>query len=160
MAEGPEERSYVEFYRADSSAAVRRYLVPAVLLLTVGPPLILFSATMKQMPGHFVFGFIGAALMMCGLVTGFGGIATLLLDDRYVAVAEEGLVVHLGKEESFYAWDDLAGIACEGGALVISPKGGAAVSIPFSKARAQKTSEIATRLEDWRRKSAWNLAPR
>lgn len=157
MTGGPEDRSYIEFYRVDSAAAVRRFLIPAVLLLTVGPPLILFSATMKQMPGHGAFGFLGAALMMSGLVTGFGGIATLLFDDRYVAVAERGLVVHLGKEETFYAWDDLGPIACEGGALVLSPKDAAAVSIPFSKGRIDA---IAARLEDWRRKSAWNLEPR
>ena len=147
---------YLEFFRVDQSKAVRRFLIPAVLLLTVGPPLILFSATMKQIRGHGVLGFIGAALMMCGLVTGFGGIATLIFDDRYLAVTERGLVIHLGQDDTFHAWEDLVAIRAAGDALVLEQKSGPPISVPFPSATL---AQIADRLDDWRRKSAWNLAP-
>jgi hypothetical protein len=150
------DSEYLEFFRVDPSRAVRRILLPSVLLLTVGPPLVLFSATMKQMPGHAVFGFIGAALMMCGLLTGFGGIATMILEDRYVAVTEKGLVVHLGRDESFHAWDDLTAIRCDRTHLILEPRAGSPVRVPFASPTLDK---IAERLEDWRRKAAWNLAP-
>jgi hypothetical protein len=150
-------RAYVEFYRADQSGAVRRILLPALALLTVGPPLVLVSATMKQVEHHEVLGFVGALLMVLGLVIGFSGITALLLDDRYLAVVEDGLIVHVTKEDVFYAWDDLAQVRCEGHALVLLPRNSAEpVLVPFSKATI---AEIAVRLEDWRRKSAWNLAP-
>ncbi len=150
-------RAYLEFYRADQSGAVRRILLPALLLLTVGPPLVLVSATMKQTAHHEVLGFLGALLMMLGLVIGFSGIASLLLDDRYLAVVEDGLIVHVTKEDVFYAWADLEHVRCEGSALVLLPRNTSEpVLVPFSK---RTIAEIAVRLEEWRRKSAWNLAP-
>jgi hypothetical protein len=151
-------RAYLEFYRIDQGGAVWRIFVPSVALLTVGPPLVLFSATMKQIEHHEWLGFLGALLMLIGLVIGISGLASLLLDDRYLAVVEEGLVVHVTKEEVLYAWDDLVEVRCEGNTLVLVPRNsGAPVLVPFSKTTL---ADITPRLEEWRRKSAWNLAPK
>ncbi len=145
-----------EFFRVDQVASFRRVLLPAVLLLTVGPPLILFSATMKQVRGHEVLGFLGALLTLLGLLTGFVGTGLLLGDDRYVGVRDDGLVVHIGREETFHPWEALSAIRGEDGDLVIELTQGARVRLPFGK---KDLPHVVERLEDWRRKSAWNLAP-
>ena len=153
---------YLEFYRVDQSGPTKRILIPAVALLTVGPPMVLFSAALRKFPGSVAIGVAGAALMIAGLVIGFFGIGMLMLDDRYLAVVEGGLLVHLGKEETFFAWDSLQAIRCEGEALVVVPREpsepgeSAALRFPFSK---KSLPEIAARLEEWRRRDAWNLAP-
>lgn len=152
--EGP--RRYHEFFRVDQVPAFRRVLLPAVLLLTVGPPLVLVSATMKQVHGHEVLGFLGALLMFGGLLLGFVGIGVLLLEDRYVAVAADGLVVHVGREETFHPWASIAALRAEDHHLVVELHDAPPLRLPFGKA---DLSRIVARLEDWRRKAAWNLAP-
>lgn len=150
-------REYKEFFRVDTTGQVRRTLVPAVSLLTLGPPMVLYSAALRKFPGSHLMGTLGAALMIAGLVIGFAGIAVMLLEDRFVAVAQDGLVVHLSaSNETFFAWDDIASIHAEGAELVLVPKGKDAQRVPFTKKSAQV---VAERLDDWRRKSAWNLAP-
>ena len=148
----------------------RRILTTAVLTQTVAP-MVLVSATPKHFQAPPWLGICGAALMMAGLVIGFSGIALLMADDRYVAVVEGGLLVHLGAEEAFFAWDTLGVIRCEEDTLVLSVRaagtdraGEPRRSMPtpemlrfrFSRERLE---EIVARLEDWRRKASWNLAP-
>lgn len=148
---------YLEFFRIDQAGAVWRIFLPSVVLLTVGPPLVLVSATMKQINHHEWIGFVGALLMLVGLVVGISGLASLLLDDRFLGVVQEGLVVHVTKDEVFYAWADLEHVHAEGSSLVLVPRhDGEPVRVPFSK---RTLTDVATRLEEWRRKSAWNLAP-
>ncbi|HWL86610.1 MAG TPA: hypothetical protein VNO21_12455, partial [Polyangiaceae bacterium] len=101
-------REHLEFYRVDQSGPTKRILIPAVALLTVGPPMVLFSAALRKFPGSTAIGVVGAALMIAGLVIGFSGLGMLMLDDRYLAVVQGGLLVHLGKEETFIAWEDVA----------------------------------------------------
>jgi hypothetical protein len=149
-------REHLEFYRVDQSKPTKRILIPAVLLLTVGPPMILVSAALKKFPGSSAMGVVGAALMIAGLVVGFAGIAMLMLDDRYLAVVEGGVLIHLGKEESFFSWDSLEKIHAEEGDLVLTVREQDPFRFPFSPDRL---AEIASRLEDWRRKASWNLAP-
>ncbi|WP_394826851.1 hypothetical protein [Pendulispora albinea] len=172
-----ETREHLEFYRVDQSGPTKRILIPAIALLTVGPPMVIFSAAAKKFPSSGTVGAFGAALMIAGLVTGFLGIALLMLDDRYVAVVAGGILVHLDKEETFFPWEALQGIRCEGAILLLilreaepaasaaagAPVGAAAsgqsvreLRLPFSKARVP---QIAARLEEWRRRDAWNLAP-
>jgi len=152
-------REHLEFYRVDQSGPTKRILIPAVALLTVGPPMVLFSAALRKFPGSTAIGVVGAALMIAGLVIGFSGLGMLMLDDRYLAVVQGGLLVHLGKEETFIAWEDVAAIRCEGTDLVVVPREAASpahLRVPFSKKRLP---EISARLEEWRRRDAWNLAP-
>lgn len=169
-----ETREHLEFYRVDQSGPTKRILIPAVALLTVGPPMVLFSAALRKFPHSTAIGVAGAALMIAGLVIGFVGIGSLMFDDRYLAVVEGGLLVHLGKDETFYAWESLEAIRHEGTWLVVVPRplpegdspatashaapraGTDSLRFPLSK---KKVAEIAARLEEWRRRDAWNLAP-
>ncbi|WP_394837654.1 hypothetical protein LVJ94_12165 [Pendulispora rubella] len=171
-----ETREHLEFYRVDQSGPTKRILIPALVLLTVGPPMVLFSAAVRKFPHSTAIGVLGAALMIAGLVIGFFGIGMLMFDDRYLAVVEGGLLVHLGNEETFFAWDSLEAIRHEGAVLVVVPRplavpeggnssatgmgphaaSGESLRFPLSKS---KVAEIAARLEEWRRRDAWNLAP-
>ncbi|WP_394848169.1 hypothetical protein LZC95_11970 [Pendulispora brunnea] len=159
-----ETREHLEFYRVDQSGPTKRILLPALALLTVGPPMVLFSAAVRKFPHSTAIGVLGAALMIAGLVIGFLGIGMLMFDDRYLAVVEGGLLVHLGKEETFFAWDSLEAIRHEGALLVVVPRSlpegtstdAGSLRFPLSKS---KVAEIAARLEEWRRRDAWNLAP-
>ncbi len=103
-------REHLEFYRVDQSKPTWRILVVAVSLLTVGPPMVLFSAALHKFHGSVAIGVAGAALMIAGLVIGFAGIGLLMFDDRYIAVVEGGVLVHIGKEETFFPWDAIVAI--------------------------------------------------
>lgn len=167
----PPPREHLEFYRVDQTRPTKRILGAAVLLLTVGPPLILIAAAPRSFPTPPGTGVLGAALMMAGLVVGFSGIALLMTDERYLAVVEGGLLVHWGKDEAFFAWDTLEAIRCEGDTLVLAvrgagldPAGAPRLSVPTPDMLRLRLSKeqlevLAPRLEEWRRKASWNLAP-
>jgi hypothetical protein len=142
--------------------------------------MVLFSAAVRKFPHSTAIGVTGAALLIAGLVIGFAGIGSLMFDDRYLAVVEGGLLVHLGKDETFYTWESLEAIRHEGTWLVVVPRplalapleGGGSPSASASQVESQagagslrfplskkRVAEIAARLEEWRRRDAWNLAP-
>ena len=87
------EPEYLEFYRIDVSAPMRRVLIPSVLLVMFGASMVCFSAAVhgSQLLKP-IAGFLGAVGILTGFPSAIVGMSRLLKEDAYVGVVEDGLV--------------------------------------------------------------------
>lgn len=156
------EREYLEFYRIDVSAPMRRVLIPSVLLVMSGASMVCFSAAVHgSQLWKPITGFLGAVGILTGLLSAIVGMSRLLREDAYVGVVEDGLVIRSKGErgnEIFLSWDDVTRVAFDSGVVVLELREGPRVRLDPLLPPA-KMADLALRLEDWRRKSPYKLAP-
>jgi hypothetical protein len=153
------EWEYLEFYRIDVSATMRRVLIPSVLLVMFGASMLCFSAAARgSQLWKPIVGFLGAVGILTGLLSAIVGMARLLREDAYVGVVEDGLVIRSKANEVFLSWDDVTRVAFVSGVVVLELREGPGVRLDPLLPPA-KMAALALRLEDWRRKSPYKLAP-
>ncbi|HEX7666621.1 MAG TPA: hypothetical protein VF407_18970 [Polyangiaceae bacterium] len=135
----------------------RKILVPAGILVFCGAPGVCYGAAVKGSGAlHLEIGICGALVLLTGLFLGFLGMARLVRHDAYVAVTNDGLVVHV-EGDAFYPWSELRAIVAENEGIGLDREGGRVhVAGTFGDLKPQA---LADRLEDWRRKSDWSLKP-
>ncbi len=154
------EREYLEFYRLDLSSATRAILIPAAALITVGG--VVACTAGARMPitigvPRDVLGFLGAATVLVGLITGFGGMARLLRLDGFVGLTLEGVHVRFEARDEFVPWTDLVAIrtAAGGGNLELVLCDATSVSLPAVS--APRGMVVRDRIEHLRRKASLNI---
>jgi hypothetical protein len=154
-------RAFVEFYRRDMGGISRKILIPAAIMVFCGAPAVCFGFAVKgSAQSHIVALGVGGAVLVGGLLLGFLGMARLVGEDSYVAIAEDGVAVKTKISETFFAWSDLASIKSEPGVLVLKKSENDDGSFRLEgNFGGLKSSDLAARLEDWRRKSGWQLTP-
>jgi hypothetical protein len=161
MIESDSPRAFIEFYRQDMGGTSRKILIPAAIMVFCGAPAVCFGFAVKgSARSHVIALAIGGAVLVAGLLLGFLGMARLIGEDSYVAVAEDGVAVKTKTGETFYPWSDLVSIKSEARGLVLkkSESDDDAIRIDGSFGGISHT-DLAARLEDWRRKSGWQLRP-
>lgn len=157
-------REYLEFYRLDVSSDARAILVPSALLIGTGSLFVCVAAARIALPvavpvPRDIVGFFGAALVLFGLVTGFGGMARLLSREGFVGVTVEGIHVRAGARDEFVTWGDVDGIRGERDReLELVLRDARAISLP--PVSAPQGLSVRGRLEELRRKAHLNLLRR
>lgn len=152
-------RAFVEFFRRDLGAMSRKILIPAGILVFVGAPGVCYGAAIKGSgASHLEAGLAGLIILVSGLLLGFLGMARLVGHDAYVAVAPDGLVVHL-EDDTFYPWSELRAVVAEREGLGLEFEDERAPVHVIGTFGDLSPKALAARLEDWRRKADWRLKP-
>jgi hypothetical protein len=144
----------VDFFRVDRSASTRRLLVTAGCLVTAGGSAVgaHLIHRLSQSTGHFV-SLLGGVATIGGLVLGFGTMAMMLFENIYLTIETERVLVHENGTDVTIAWDDLAGIDVDRGAVVLRRAKGAPVRFHAGKG----SKDLARRIEEAKRKAAHGL---
>lgn len=151
-------RQYLEFYRLDMSSSTKAILIPAASLVTFGSAFVCVAGARISIgfPRDAV-GFFGGAVVLVGLVVGFGGMARLLSHDGFVGVTKEGVHVRAPARDEFIPWDDVSKV--QGSAPIeLVLKDERAVSLP--KLSAPAGLDLRERFDALRRKASLDLLGR
>lgn len=153
-------REYIEFYRLDLSSNTRRILIPSATLVTIGFFPVCFAGAHMAMPWGLdvprdLVGFVGGAIVLVGLVTGFGGMGRLLFREAFVGVTRDGIHVRAERRDEFVRWEDLRAIRGEPGALELVLEGDRIVALPHVS--APRGLALRQRLDDLRRKAGLGI---
>ncbi len=149
----------LEWYRADTSARVRRVLVVAPALMTSSGVVIGLSFLTHQ-PEHTrtMAAAIGFAMVAGSALFTAAAMQRILREDGSLSLRTDGVSVHSAGHETFVAWTDLEGARWDEAAkaLVLERRGGPAVTVAWSPARISGPA-LAERIERDRRKAAMGL---
>jgi len=146
----------VDFFRIDRSAATTRLLVTGGLLVTCGATAV-GAHLVRRLPESMsrIISLSGAAAVIGGLVLAFGSLAMMMFEDIYLAIRDEGLLVHEDGKETTIAWDELSAV------VVDAPRGLVALHrkdkevLEWHAGKAAKN--VAARIEEAKRKAAHGL---
>ena len=146
----------VDFFRIDRSAATTRVLLMGGVLVTCGATAV-GAHLVRRLPDGVsrLVSLIGAAGVLGGLVLAFGSLAMMMFENIYLAIRDEGLLVHEDGKETTIAWEELS-------AVVVDAKSGLVALHRQDKETMQwhagKTAKlVATRIEEAKRKAAHGL---
>ena len=146
----------VDFFRVDRSGSVRRLLVVAGVLVTVGATAIGGHLVSRLEPDlAHVVSLSGGLTVVVGLILGFGAMAMLLFENVYVLLGEEGITCHENGKETRIAWGDLERATLEGesGFVLFARREGE----PLRWFAGTIAPELVRRVEDSKRKALHGL---
>jgi hypothetical protein len=113
VAVDPPNTELLEWFRVDRSAGTWRLLGTGTVLVFVGATLVACGIfTHSTSDTLRLLTLVGAALLVFGLVTAFGGMTVLLAQDEYLAVRVDAVLVRRTRGEVVLAWSELTGIRC------------------------------------------------
>lgn len=160
MSTNEAPHAFLEFFRRDLGDTSKRILVPAGILVFVGAPGVCFGAAVKGNGAlHLEIGIAGAIILLTGLGLGFIGMARLVRHDAYVAVVEKGLLLHLEHGDELHPWADVRAITATDVGIAVALVDDAKHVEVVGHFGGLSHQALADRLEDWRRKSSFNLKP-
>jgi hypothetical protein len=147
------------FYRADTSARVRRVLIFAPVAMTLAGMVIAVSFLTHQpervrvMSAALGFAMVAGTGIMTALV-----LQRVLRDDGYLAIRTDGIVVQAAARESLVPWAELAEARWDepGRTLILARSEGPPVVVAWSFARISGP-ELVDRIEQDRRKAKMGL---
>ena len=121
-----------------------------------GPVLALGAAFMHRLDestARFA-SLAGGLVLFAGLLTGFGTMVAMLLNNAYLGVREDGLVFHDDRGETWLSWDDVVRIECRRDAVVVAETSGRE-QLFYAGGSSR---EVAERIELLRRRASLGLA--
>jgi hypothetical protein len=145
----------VDFFRIDRSGATRRLLVVAGLMVAGGVTAV-GAHLVHRLPGgvSHLISLGGGISMVGGLVLAFGALAMMLFEDVYLAIRDEGLLLHENGRETLVAWDELTKV-------VVHPEGflelRRADKDPVRWFAGASAKDVASRVEEAKRKASHGL---
>jgi len=182
----PRTAPVIEWYRPDTTRGVRRALLPAALLMTLGslalahtivfrggpdvgdgppPPRGAFlSPAGVPSPGEVLFLGGGLALIAGGGLYAFIGLRREMGNDTSLVVRTDGL--HWqgphGEDQAFVDWYDIERVDFDPdrGALSFPRRDGGPPLVLTERFADAPGADLAKRLEDLRRKAIFGLLPR
>jgi hypothetical protein len=145
----------IDFFRLDRGRPTRRLLAVASILTGVGGSVVGAHLVHRLDVTHAAWlSLAGGLTLMSGLLVGFGTLVKLLLENIWLAIRQDGVVLHDNGEETVLAWDDLARIDVEpGGHLVLAR----ASAEPVRWYVGRSAQDIAARITEARRKAVHGL---
>jgi hypothetical protein len=156
VSDDREPRAYLSFVRVTRARGTSWLLSVGATFTSIGGFMI-GAAFVKRLDDHFrtLASLGGAAILIFGLVTAFSGLAALLMHDVYIAIREDGVILHANKDETFLPWSTIARVRLGEDARSVhfdtkddadGPAGGWIVG--------GEAGELVDRLEQLRRKAA------
>jgi hypothetical protein len=145
----------VDFFRVDRSGWVKRLLALAVLLVAVGAFLIggHLVSRLDESTSHLV-SLAGGLIVAVGLITGFGAMAMILLENVYLLIGPDGLVCHDNGKETKIAWADLEAVTVDAPGFVILTRRDAEALRWFA---GKGAANVSARVDEARRKALHGL---
>jgi len=144
----------VDFFRVDRARSVKRLLVVAITMVTLGSSTIgaHLVSRLDEGTAHLI-SLGGGTVLLAGLVLGFGAMAMLLFENVYLVIQESGLLLHDNGKETKIPWAELESVSEEKGFVVIVRKEAEAVRWFAGKA----AKEVSAKVDDARRKAMHGL---
>jgi hypothetical protein len=146
----------VDFFRVDRSSSTRRLLTTSAIMIALGAcgvgAHLMHRLTVLE--GRVV-SLTGGAIMLAGLVLGFGTMAMMLFEDIYLAIKDEGLLVHDNGREVAVPWDELDAVDVDAGKGAITLRRKEGEPLVFNAGGS--ASDVARRITEARRKGAYGL---
>lgn len=104
----------VDFFRIDRSASTRRRLVTGVLMVSGGACAI-GAHLVRRLPESLSHGvsLVGGLCMAAGLVLTFGALAMVLLENVYLSIHNDHLLIHDSGSETRIPWEELTGVGVD-----------------------------------------------
>lgn len=96
----------------------------------------------------------GGLTLMAGLLVGFGTLAKLVFEDTWLAIRQEGVVLHDDDAEILVSWDELGEVIVEPAGYLVFGRAGAD---PVRWYAGGVAADIAARIAEARRKAAHGL---
>jgi hypothetical protein len=133
-------------------------LVVAGVLVTLGASTVGAHLMHRLGSSGAVVSLAGGAVLLAGLVLGFGTMAQMLFEDVYLKIEEAGLLVHENGRETRIAWESLERVDGRGddGLVVIQPAG----TDPMRFFAGKTAGDVAAKIEEAKRKAAHGLLSR
>ena len=145
----------VDFFRLDRGRPTRRLVGLASVLTGIGGAVVGAHLVQRRdsRAGAFV-SLAGGLTLMTGLLVGFATLAKLVFEDIWIAIRQEGVVLHDDGRETTDAWEDLDGVTVEpSGHLVLAREG----AEPVRWYAGRVARKIADRISEARRKAVHGL---
>ncbi len=102
----------VEWYRIDQSVRIRRVLLSGAAILTAGGVVVGGAFLTHQGEGlQRAAACAGVALTVAGAAFTAFGMRRILAVDAYLALCKTGVLAKLQGRETFFGWDEIAGVA-------------------------------------------------
>lgn len=144
----------IDFFRVDRSGRTRTLLVVAAVLVTVGASTVGAHLMRRLGSSGAIVSLAGGAVLLTGLVLGFGTMAMMLFENVYLSIEEGGLLVHENGRETRIVWDELARVEARDGMVVLA-RTRADETMGFFAGKA--AGNVAARIEEAKRKAAHGL---
>ena len=144
-----------EFFRVDRVRHTGRNLVFGASMVAVGASAIgsAFVRRVDPSTARTVAG-AGGFLLIVGLLVGFGTMIATLLENAYLGMSDDGIVLHDGGAETLLTWESVARIEHRRDAIVIAEASGRE-QLFYAGSTAKV---VAERIELVRRRAALGLA--
>ena len=143
-----------EFFRVDRVRATSRNLVFGASLVAVGASAIGSAVAHRVDPSAArAISGAGALLLLVGLFVGFGTMIATLLENAYLGMSDDGIVLHDGGVETLLAWESVVRIEHRRDAIVIAESSGRE-QLFYAGSTAKV---VAERIELVRRRAALGL---
>lgn len=146
----------VDFFRVDRSGTTAKLLVSGALLVMCGASAI-GTHLMHRLPdsvSHLV-SLAGGIAVIGGLVMAFGTLAMMLFENVYLAIREDGLLIHDNGKETVVPWEELEEV------VVLAPKGLVELrrreNDPLRWFAGSAAKDVGGRIEEAKRKAAHGL---
>ena len=143
----------VDFFRIDRSGSTRRLLVTGIVMVAGGASAV--GAHLMHRLGEstsHVVSLAGGLSMIGGLVLTFGAMAMMLFENVYLAIRDDGLLLHDNGRETIIAWDDLTKVVVDAGFVELRRAGE-----PVRWFAGKGAKNVASRIEEAKRKAAHGL---
>jgi hypothetical protein len=145
----------VDFFRLDRSGSTKRLFAVGIVMVTAGASAVgaHLMHRLAEATGHVV-SLVGGLTMISGLVMTFGAMAMMLFENVYLAIRDDGLLLHQNGKESTIPWDDLTKVIVDAGFVELRRGSGENVVRWFA---GKDAKNVAGRIEEAKRKAAHGL---
>lgn len=147
-------RPELEFFRVDRAPRTRKLLTfgaIVIMLGTIGISTNFIHRIPREVASVTTFG--GALFLIFGLVISFASMGLMVLENHYIAVREDALVMHRNESEQTVPWSDIEAFGTEGEALLVHLKSGGEIRWHMG----QTVAKLAEHLEHQRSKAMHGL---
>jgi hypothetical protein len=153
------EPAFLEWYRVDQGARVRRTLVVGAGAVTVGGLVMgaVFLFHLQESVRNAAT-LVGIGFIIAGALSTAVGMSRVLADDAYLAVSAAGVELHVGGPPVDLVWADLERIRFDAarGAIVFTRRDGEEV-VTSARFAGEDPAALAARLDAMRRKADFGL---
>lgn len=148
----------VDFFRLDRGRPTKRALAAGGVLVAIGGTVVGAHLVHRlDTHGGAMISLAGGITLMCGLLIGFGTLARMMFENIWLAIRDEGIVLHDNGQEIAITWRDLGDVRIDPDGHLVLARDGAEALRWYAGGSAET---IQSRIEEGRRKGIHGLPVR